>query len=62
MTGHERLIKDLEELLQEAKQYEFHDFKNTHYATPKVMLRAKLHGLASNVMIGTYDNEPRDKD
>lgn len=56
-TGHDNLITDLEELLEEAKNFEFHDFKNMKYAIPKVELHAKLLALASRVKDGRYDND-----
>ena len=55
--GHERLIEDLKELLKEAENYEFHDFKNTKYATPKVTLHVKLLTIDKKVQNGNYDNE-----
>ena len=54
--GHEKLMQDLTELLSEAYNYEFHDFKNRKYATPKVELNSKLNILAKNVIEGKYDN------
>lgn len=54
--GHNRLLQDLIDLLREAKDYHFHDFRNTNYATPKVMLRQKLLALADKVVAGDYDN------
>lgn len=53
--GQEILIKDLEELLAEAKAGEFGDFSNEKYATPKITLRNKLLALAENVVKGNYD-------
>ena len=54
--GHESLMQDLSELLYEAYHYEFNDFRNKKYDTPKVELRKKLVGLAENVVNGKYDN------
>ena len=54
--GHELLVSDLEALLKEAQSFAFHDFKNTDYATPKVVLVTKLHDLAEKVQNGEYDN------
>lgn len=54
--GHESLITDLEVLLDEAEDYEFHDFKNRNYAAPKVTLAEKLHQLRENIINGKYDN------
>ncbi len=54
--GHYELIKDLKALLAMAENYEFHDFKNENYATPKVQLGNFLHELRQNVINGKYDN------
>ena len=56
-TGHENLIEDLKDILHEAEGFEFHDFRNMKYATPKVELRAKLLILAARVQDGKYDND-----
>jgi len=49
-------MQDLSELLQEAKNYQFDDFRNDKYAAPKVELRNQLLKLAQNVVEGRYDN------
>lgn len=54
--GHQNLIEDLEILLVEARNFEFHDFKNEKYATPKVELAGRLETLRANVINGKYDN------
>ena len=54
--GQWNLVNDIENLLQEATSFQFHDFKNEHYATPKVELRKKLLAMAENVVNGIYDN------
>ncbi len=54
--GYNNLMQDLVELLQEAKNFEFDDFKNKKYATPKVELRTQLLQLGQNVIDGRYDN------
>lgn len=54
--GHNNLIKDLTELLDEAKGLQFHDMLNDEYAAPKVVLRNKLSMLMSNVVESKYDN------
>ena len=54
--GHQKLLDDLSVLLYDAWHYEFNDFKNNKYATPKVVLRKKLLDLAENVEQGKYDN------
>ncbi len=53
--GHVRLIADLRELLKEAEDYQFDDFKNTIYATPKVELFKKLAARCEKVKQGKYD-------
>lgn len=58
MNGHQLLIKDLEEFLKEAESFEFHDFRNEKYATPKMALKEKLDAMAEAVIAGKYDNEP----
>lgn len=55
-TGHDALMKDITDLYAEAHNYEFHDFKNTTHATPKVVLAQKFEGLRQNVLDGKYDN------
>ncbi len=54
--GHNTLIRSLERLLQEARNYEFHDFKNTKYATPKMALVNHLELLIARVKRGDYDD------
>jgi hypothetical protein len=54
--GHTRLLEDLRALLAEAERFEFHDFKNTTHATPKIALYQRLHKLAGHVKAGDYDN------
>ena len=58
MTGHQRLIADLRILLDEAVRFEFHDFKNTKYASPKTVLDNKLRTIADDVRTGKYDSQP----
>lgn len=53
--GHENLLMDIADLGYEAQNFEFHDFKNKKYATPKVALRDKLMKMAQNVIEGRYD-------
>ncbi len=55
--GHENLVNDLKLLTGLAERYEFHDFKNIHFVTPKIELYKKLIDLANNVKDGRYDNE-----
>ncbi len=56
-NGYILLCVDLEELLNEAKEYQFDDFQNTKYATPKVELHKKLMEIVNNNRDGKYDNE-----
>ena len=53
---HFRLVRDLSDLLKEAIDCEFHDFKNEKYAAPKMELRLKLLVLVNKVENGYYDN------
>lgn len=55
-TGHEALQLDIAVLLNDVKQFQFHDFKNTKYAAPKMALVSRLNELISNVKNGKYDN------
>lgn len=54
--GHDKLIYDLSELLNEAKNCEFHDFHNHKYEAPKMELVNKLLQLIGKVKEGDYDN------
>ena len=54
--GHNALMQDLAELCEEAFHYEFHDFRNKKYATPKAELKTRLVIIAQNVVNGKYDN------
>lgn len=54
--GHANLIEDIKKLLAMAERFEFHDFKNTNFATPKLALDGYLNDLASGVRSGRYDN------
>lgn len=53
---HIKLVKDLENLLEEAKAFEFHDFKNDKYAAPKMELVGFLLAMVDKVKEGGYDN------
>jgi hypothetical protein len=55
--GHEQLIADLEAVLAEAKEYQFHDFRNRKYALPKIALNNSLGKIAARCQEGEYDNE-----
>lgn len=54
--GYYQLLVDLVALLQEAVVYEFHDFRNTQYAAPKMELVNKLNALIEKTKNGDYDN------
>lgn len=54
--GHENLMQDIADLGYEAQNFEFHDFKNKKYPTPKVELRRRLLEMADRVVEGKYDN------
>jgi len=60
--GHENLINDLEHLLSQAKDNQYHDYKNTELPAPKIALRGELLVMADNVVKGRYDNEPDEDD
>lgn len=54
--GHDDLISDLKEILRQAEAFEFHDFKNTNYAMPKMALNSRLGDLQDFMKQGKYDN------
>jgi hypothetical protein len=54
--GHDKLMQDLTDLWKDAFEYQYHDFKNTKYATPKVALVNRLNQIAGMVKNGKYDN------
>lgn len=54
--GHNNLVQDLKELLAEAEDYQFHDFKNSEHAAPKIALVGRLDAIKDNVIEGRYDN------
>jgi hypothetical protein len=56
--GHEELLRDLKIVLVMAERFEFHDFKNERFATPKVELVKILDLMIGNVKVGKYDNKP----
>lgn len=53
---HLDLLEDLQELISEARKFQFHDFKNTKYAAPKAVLAMILQDLRENVINWRYDN------
>jgi hypothetical protein len=54
--GHIALFEDISELLEEVKEYQFHDFGNSRYPAPKMALVEKLEEIRNNVIQGLYDN------
>jgi hypothetical protein len=55
MDGHEKLLHDIEALLDDSKAKHFHDFESD-FATPKVVLVQRLEALMENAKNGRYDN------
>lgn len=55
MNNYEKLIDDLRELYQLAKEKEFSDFENTQFATPKVELVKRLENIKNKAIGGHYD-------
>jgi len=60
-TGHEKLIRDVNFLKSESETFQFHDFKNSKYAAPKIMLVRTLTKMLENAKHGEYDNDTRDE-
>ena len=54
-NGQECLIKDLEEILADAKAGQFGKFTNDRYPAPKLELAAQLLEMRDNVIKGKYD-------
>lgn len=54
MTGNQVLIAHLENLLLDAKNNNFDDFKSD-FATPKIYLVSRLQALIENTKAGKYD-------
>lgn len=54
---HYKLVTELSKLFEEAKSYQFHDFKNTDYPAPKMVLAEKLRVFRKKVIEGCYDNK-----
>ena len=55
--GHLKLLDDITSLLKDASDYQYHDFKNSLYAAPKLALVQKLDWLLKNTKEGKYDNK-----
>ena len=54
--GHVLLVQDITDLRNNVMTHEYHDFKNTKYSMPKLVLRARLLDMAQAVVDGKYDN------
>lgn len=54
---HDELVADLTKLSEEAKAYNFHDFKSKEYPAPKMTLSNKLRMMRNDVLRGKYDNK-----
>jgi hypothetical protein len=55
--GHEKLLEDVSGLLKMVQEFEFHDFKNKTFDTPKATLIRYFNEFAENVRQGRYDNK-----
>jgi hypothetical protein len=55
--GHQTLIQHLYNIYNDAQNFEFHNFKNKKYATPKVELYKQLNQIMTNIKNGAYDND-----
>lgn len=56
MKPSELLEAHLQAFLDEAKEGQFHDFKNEKYPAPKMELVAQLENIIKNVKSGLYDD------
>ena len=54
--GHKCLLSNIIVLLKQTNEYQYHDFKNSHFATPKMALLAAFDVLRERVQTGEYDN------
>lgn len=54
--GHEKLLHDIEMLLDDAKTGQFHDFHKSGLDMPKMGLMHRLQKLIDNTKDGRYDN------
>lgn len=54
--AHNKLVKELVTLANEAMAHQFHDFKSTDYPAPKMALAEKLRVLRRDIINGVYDN------
>lgn len=60
--GHRKLIEDIEALLTDAREYQFHDYKNTRYEAPKLELLKRLNAMCEGVKNDRYDNQADEED
>jgi hypothetical protein len=54
--GHTDLIQALDDLAADARNYQFHDFKDSPFPTPKIELIGRLETIIRKVKDGEYDN------
>ncbi len=55
-SGHIALVDDVSALEEDAKNFEFHDFKSPSNPMPKVALVDRLNEILNKVLTGKYDN------
>ena len=55
--GHLGLMQDLHDLMKDASQYAFHDYKGKKYPLPKVALVVTLEKIISRAKGKYYDNK-----
>lgn len=54
--GHEKLLHDVEVLMEDVKAGSFHDFHKNGLDMPKMGLMHRLQKLINNTKEGRYDN------
>lgn len=54
--GHDQLLDDLELLLKEAENFDYHDYKSQKHAAPKIVLVGELDKIMARVKNGWYNN------
>lgn len=54
--GHIQLLADLKAIILNAEEFEYHDFLNKKFATPKQMLSEHLNDIIIEMRNGKYDN------
>lgn len=55
-VGHNELMADVTDLLEEAVNFSYHDFVSEKHATPKMALVTKLQSMIKACQEGKYDN------